>query len=358
LAELIREFFYAKLFPHTADCRGGGRCRPSSSQTASTLYKMGGAAEKRRERCLAGIPKDKGWGGWVWIVILMATAAVAYEAAQAADSPQIPDVYSTKSAEPDRRGTAQQPLVVSKPAAELVREAADQHAHANNEIAITIATIVLAFFTVALWVANARLIGATKKAAAKQAEDTQLAIREQTRAADAMQEVAEATKNNAAVVQKIMQTQMRAYVSVRIGTATYQDARNNFASTPVITNTGLSPAKKVTTWIKAAVLDTSLPPDYKFPGPDHLEMSENDATLSPRQDFTISGIVKDRFDEEEVKAIMMGIPKRLFVWGGVTYEDVFGHSWETLFCHNFNFYKVGEEVKVGSWYFRGHNSTT
>ena len=143
-----------------------------------------------------------------------------------------------------------------------------------------------------------------------------------------MHDVAEATKNNATLVQKIMQTQMRAYVSVATGAATYQDKNNRFASTALITNTGLSPAKKVSTWIQAGIFDTNSPRDFKFPEPAADAASENDATLSAKQSFTINGIVKERFVDDEVAEIMLGATKRLFVWGVVTYEDVFGNKWD------------------------------
>jgi hypothetical protein len=60
---------------------------------------------------------------------------------------------------------------------------------------------------------------------------------------------------------------------------------------------------------------------------------------------------------------MRGDKKRLFCWGTVTYDDIFGDSWQTNFCHNFIFYKdkdsAGIEViKFFAYYYRSHNSAT
>ena len=291
---------------------------------------------------------------WLQVSLLIQlSATLAYGPAKAATQPPpIPAVYALSTPEPDRRGTAQQPLVISKQA--------EDPEHVRNERVTTKANVGLTALTAMLLLVNLWLIVEARRVSSRQASDTKRALEEQTRAADAMRDVADATKNNATLVQKIMQTQMRAYVSVTTGTATYQDENNKFASNPLITNTGLSPAKNVSTWIQAGILDTNFPKGFKFPEPEANAASENDATLSAKQSFSIPSIVGERFKDDEVEEIMLGAKRRLFVWGVVTYEDVFGNKWETKFCHNFNFYKPkgSDDVKVQSWYFRGHNSST
>jgi hypothetical protein len=293
--------------------------------------------------------------GWLSIALLM--AAIVYDVAGASDPPAIPDVYAIPSPEPDRRGTAQQPFVVSKPTNEQVREAADQRAHASNEKAITIATIVLAFFTIALWVANVRLIGATKRASAQQALDTQRAIGETKRSADAIQSMADATKSNAANMQSMFAKQMRAYVTVDVGRAIYQDATLRFEAIPIITNNGLTPATNVCFKILAEIKDGShAAPPIQFA--DIGDLMTNDIGLAPRQSFTIRRVVHDRVPDSDVNEIMQGNPRRLYAWGKVTYGDVYGGSWERNFCLSYWFAKVGDEVKVFGNFHPEHNNAT
>jgi hypothetical protein len=279
-----------------------------------------------------------------------------------------PHVVKQTFSDADQRGTDQQPLVVksipaSKPIAETRNEQAAESRHASNEwltarstLGLAIVTSILAFFTYRLWDANKTLIMSAENTAGRQSREMQASIAEANRAATAMENVANATRADATLMQDILHKQMRAYVAVNIGAATYQDENLKYASNPMILNTGFTPAKNVSSRVTAAILDTKLAADYKFD--DSAEMLLNDATLSPRQSFVILGVVKDRFEAEEVAAIMKGDVRRLYVWGTVNYEDVFGGSWETRFCHHFVFYRVRDEVKVNSWYHTTHNSTT
>jgi predicted solute-binding protein len=72
-----------------------------------------------------------------------------------------------------------------------------------------------------LWVANIWLILLTRSVSKQQAKDTRDAIAESKRSADAMKDVAIATKDNAASMQAMFRKQMLAYISVDIGSATY-----------------------------------------------------------------------------------------------------------------------------------------
>ena len=55
---------------------------------------------------------------------------------------------------------------------------------------------------------------------------------------------------------------------------------------------------------------------------------------------------------------MQGNSRRLFAWGKVTYDDVYGGSWETNFCISYWFVKVGEEMKVFGNFYPKHNNAT
>jgi len=75
--------------------------------------------------------------------------------------------------------------------------------------------------------------------------------------------------------------------------------------------------------------------------------------------------VNRRFDQAEVDTISKGDSKRLFVWGTIMYDDVFGgRNRETKFSHHFVFYDYANaetgkiEHKVESYYSRSHNNAT
>jgi len=269
----------------------------------------------------------------------------------------------------NQRGTYDSPVVVDiKPnrnadilaAREFERETEKSwldKLSAWSTVALAGITLVLAIFTGALWIATKTMVNRADSSAKQQAAEIQQSIAQAARSAQAMEDVAGATKNNAVLMQNILHKQMRAYIAVDIGRTMYQDNRVRFESGPVITNTGFTPARNVNFKVTAAILDTDLPQDFKFP--DDGNQQKNDAALSPRQQFVIYGIVKDRISEEEADEAMKGETKRLYVWGKVTYEDIFDGVWETNFCHNFVFQpdeKTG--FKPLGFYNKTHNSAT
>jgi hypothetical protein len=277
-----------------------------------------------------------------------------------------PQSVPTRS-EDDRRGTEEHPLVVqtvvrATPTDEINRERTERAVHMANERVIAFATAllavvtaILAFYTFKLWNANKTLVQGAEATGKQQATDMRNSIAQATRAADAMHDVADATKANALLMQTMVSKQMRAYLAVDMGAPTCQDGNNRFAGAPVIVNNGFTPAKNVSYRAAAGILDTALSKDFKFD--DSAVIIENDAALGPRQSFIVNVLVKERFEEAEVQAIMRGDRKRLYVWGTVTYEDVFGGTWETRFCHNFLFFER-DGIKFLGWFNTTHNSIT
>ncbi len=301
----------------------------------------------RAERA-AETPTGKVWRGWLWITLLIVVlASVAYSVAKAAESsPAVPDVYAVKSPEPDQRGTAQQPLVIEQPA---------DTEHARNERETTQSTIGLTILTGFLFLANLWLITEARRVSTRQADETKQSLEVQARSATAMRDVAEATKNNAVLMSAMFGKQMRAYLAVDIGTASYQDEHNIFEAIPVLTNFGLTPARNVSFRLMADILDGTA---SDFVAPPVGELLISDATMAPRQIRTIRTTIGRRVPEEDVVAIMQGRTRRLFGWGKVKYEDIFGDSHETNFCLNYYFYNEGEVTKVGGGYAARHNDIT
>jgi len=182
-------------------------------------------------------------------------------------------------------------------------------------------------------------------------------IKESSRAANAMEAVATATTNNANLMQTLLHKQMRAYVVIDSGTATYQDKNNVFAANVLLKNSGYTPARKISYCITAGIIRApELPDDFIFSSPETNRVS--DVTLSPRQEFTIHGYV-DRLEDEDAVSILKGDGRRLWVWGTVRYEDIFGDIWHTNFCFHYLFYTGQEgDVRFNSYYYLRHNDAT
>jgi len=136
-----------------------------------------------------------------------------------------------------------------------------------------------------------------------------------------MRDVADATKNNANLMSSMLSKKMRVYIQINIGKSTAQRGEDVvFGSWPEIVNVGLTPAKNVSYRVMADVLDVATSASDV---PEPQQVFTNDATLNPRQSFTIQAAVTRRFGPSEVEAISKGDSKRLFVWGIITYDDVF-----------------------------------
>jgi len=203
----------------------------------------------------------------------------------------------------------------------------------------------------------------TVAASTEQSRDMKDSIAQATRAADAMEKFAKAATigSQAAELSVVRITQqMRAYLSVRIDQAIYQDRASNlrFEIRPMLINTGLTPAKKVGYAAKADVLPFPLADDFVFPP---LEESRSAfGLLAPQQNFSMNKPVdRDFFDDGEVEGIKRGNGRRLYIWGRVTYEDVFGEQKYTDFAHNIIWipFKDGSERILGNYVDR-HNEAT
>jgi hypothetical protein len=222
---------------------------------------------------------------------------------------------------------------------------------------LAVITGALARYTYNLYRATVKLNAEATRNADEQTKRMERSITEAARAAAAMEKVATATTENATRMPELLRKQMRAYLSIDIGTATYQDAHFRFGASPLITNYGLTPARNVRWHALAAVVDGTNPETTEFPPVG--ELPQSDIGISPRQSFTLNAVMKDRVPDEEVEAIMAGLTRRLFCWGKVEYEDVYGSSWETKFCLNYAFFRGQDQlVKVSGWVYTRHNAST
>jgi len=135
--------------------------------------------------------------------------------------------------------------------------------------------------------------------------------------------------------------QLRAYISVVIGDATPQNRSGNllFEARPVLYNAGNTPAYKVSYEIKAEIITHSMAATYTFDPPSTGQKSET--SVGPRESRTMGAVVPYFVNDGDVADIKIGNGKSLWVWGKVTYEDVFGESHYTQFCQRLLWNKEG-----------------
>lgn len=217
-----------------------------------------------------------------------------------------------------------------------------------------LAALAVAGFTYRLW----RLSEQEIAALGQQSEDVKQSIAEAARAATAMERVAQAMTISAAAAQESVGAlkertaqQMRAYLSVVVGSGTYQEKRKNlkFAASPVLMNTGNTPAHDVRYRANAAILPLPLPVDFRFPLSKEVK---GGAVLPAGQTFTMNAVVSDYIDERLVRSIKRNVGSAVFVWGVVYYRDIFDIRRRVTFCHHIAF---SDDGKVTGWYYPKHN---
>ena len=262
----------------------------------------------------------------------------------------------------DQHGTENSPLFIKVVPPLSVQPSSAEHSQQPNgytspEWWLVWVTLILAAITAILAGYTAKLWGATKSLAedAKQAAERQAGeVKETLRIA---QESADAAKKMAVTMDDTAKRQLRAYLSVMVGTALYQDRAQGrkFKGMPRVVNVGQTPAHKVAYRSNAAIMPRELPVDFTFPLPDETSGS---GVLGPHQTFDMGKAVDDFCPDTEVDDIKIGKGKILYIWGIVTYSDVFGDDWHTKFCQSFIFGKDGEEEQVFGFYDDRHNDAT
>jgi hypothetical protein len=155
----------------------------------------------------------------------------------------------------------------------------------------------------------------------------------------------------------IARRQLRAYCTIVVSGATYQERSKGlkFKGLPRIINTGNTPAHKVGYRASAAILPIQLPNDFTFPLPTDTIGA---GVLGAQHYFDIGAEVDDFCDDSQVEDIKHGIGKVLYIWGIVTYDDVFGRNWETWFCQSLTWVGEGKDTIVYGYYNPRHNKAT
>lgn len=270
-------------------------------------------------------------------------------------------------------GTDKKPFVIKSFEAEKTAERTEQdrperEEKAANERRLVFWTIVLSISTIVLagiaggqlWAFSlqARRLRETVEATKSLARDakesaTDQATKMQT-SLDIAQQSADAAEMLANTMKDTAERQLRAYLSVMVGTALSQDRAQGrkFKGMPRVINMGQTPAHKVAYNSNAAIMPSELPVDFTFPLPGETSGS---GVLGPHQTFDMGKAVVDFCPDAEVDDIKIGKGKILYIWGIITYTDVFGNPWHTKFCQSFTFARDGEEEIVFGFYNDRHN---
>jgi hypothetical protein len=238
-----------------------------------------------------------------------------------------------KPANPDQRGTEHSPLVVKSIPSPKTQEETDQEAKdrnqktANDRISLILTGIIatIAFGQLIVYWYQSIQLKKTVKSAGEQSKAMDRHIDEATRSANAMEKISE-------TIQAGNREIMRAYLSVIIGMAVYQERQEGkkFEGKPLIVNTGSTPARNLRVWISADIMAINKAETFDYPLSE--EMAKAPAVAAPHQNYALSVIVKNFVPDIEVADIKHGQGKALTVWGVVTYDDVFGEPHSTKFA--------------------------
>ena len=213
-------------------------------------------------------------------------------------------------------------------------------------------TVVLGTSTVFLWKETRDL----RNFAEDQSTQMKASIAEAARSASAMQQVATAMAAEANLAQQsVAQNRdpnvrsLRAYLTLGLGAVIPQDATTNyhFEIRMNLENVGSTPAYNVRSVARAAVLPFPLPADFQLPILDE-KLPTN--VVGPHQTFVLTGIADQIYSDQDVDEAKQGIDKHLYVYGAIDYQDAFGETRHTNFCHAIVWLKNDQFMSVNQAY--------
>jgi hypothetical protein len=287
-----------------------------------------------------------------------------------------------KKATDDQRGTETSPLIVKVlPSQKSDGETAQEKQWHQDQsdanwwmVRLTLAYGIVALLQLGVFSLQARRLRQTiskmDEVAKGQTSDMKETIAQAARSAEAMEDVshsiavsAKAASESIGLIGRqleLLRMQMRAYITVVISGAIYQEREKNirFEGKPILLNTGHTPAKKVAYRAKAGILPVSLPDDFDFPLPKQNVAATGGAVVGSQNSMILSAMVDDFVPDQDVDSIKScSGPKILYCWGVVNYEDVFGEAHETKFCQMLWWLK-DEKQTVFGLYCPRHNDAT
>jgi hypothetical protein len=209
---------------------------------------------------------------------------------------------------------------------------------------------LIAFLQLLVYACQAKKLRETVESAGE-AEAMERHIAQASRSATAMETIATKIEaGNKAV--------MRAHITVNIGTGTFQERNGmgqsdvKFGISPMVTNTGNTPARKVRIRKKAAILPAIRPENFAYEGLGS-EREDPFATVAAHQSYTIHAVLDDFVPDAEVARIKIGEGQHLHTWGTIVYEDIFGDEHTTKFGQWIVFIPPNNQVM--GWFTPGQN---
>lgn len=223
---------------------------------------------------------------------------------------------------------------------------------------IFLVTAFLAYYTYKLWDQTKALSEGADASAQSTMTKMGESIAEAARSAAAMENLAKSAAANTALARERSAQQMRAYLTVSINTGFYQNSAIGlkFAVHPMCFNSGQTPAHKMRYWAKADICPFPLPDDFDFPPIKNPVISA--FSLGPHHGIELNAVCDNFIRDQDVQNVKDGISKRVFIWGVITYDDIFGDTHETKFCHSL--YWIGNPLNpdLRGTYSATHNEAT
>jgi Sec-independent protein translocase protein TatA len=277
---------------------------------------------------------------------------------------------SSQATNSDQRGTEQSPLVIKllpteRTKQESEEDAQDRHEKASSDwwiVCLTGVLALVAFLQLLVFGYQAKKLRETVESAKDQSSAMERHISEAARSAAAMEGVAksleitaEASRQAAIASQQSitnLRQQMRAWLTVIIGNGIPQQRDKNlrFEASPLIFNSGLTPARNVRHRIKSGIFSIPLPDNF-----DQSVTAEKEAggnLIGAHQSAQMPSVIDDYVPDGEVEDIKAARGRGVYAWGIVTYEDVFGETHTTTFCQQFTYLPDG---KLWVSYIAGRN---
>jgi hypothetical protein len=266
--------------------------------------------------------------------------ALALSAASASDSwsqSKQPPTQSKQSAQPpaaDQRGTDQVPLTVKIIPAQDAKEKADKEERERQEKAVIdeklafetqriadytdrLAAFTIALFCVAIFQAGLFFW---------QLRYMRQGMRDAEMAAKAAQDSADAAKESVTLAKETAQQQLRAYLFIKTPKILVFNADKTCAHEMWIRNYGQTPAHDV-----VAVTNTDFfePDIVLFPKLDEPKQISK-SSLAPSGEVIFTTVTDDPLTADQLNSVASG-KRAFFVWGEITYTDVFGCPQTTHF---------------------------
>jgi hypothetical protein len=249
----------------------------------------------------------------------------------------------------DQRGTDQSPLIVktlpaTKTQAETEQDVTDRKEKTANDrhiVELTGVLAVIAFLQLLVYTYQAKKLRETVESAIEQSEAMERSIEAAGRSAAAMEKVAahieissKAAVDSVVALRERTAQQMRAYLTVVVGAVSlYQDRLENikFEGKALLVNGGHTPARKVSYRAKAEILPIPLPDNFEFALPNK---EIGGAMVGAGQNATISAMLEKFVQDIGVEDIKRGANRSLYLYGSISYEDIFGAKHTTKFCQS------------------------